>query len=214
MTDETVDTYLNPSEIDLIYNLDLTNDNSLDNVRDLFIIGLWTGLRISDLKRINQFLFTKKTIVISETQKTGIKVEIPIHHQVRNTLTKRNNELPKNISTQKFNDYIKEVCRLAGITEITLGNIKNPKTNRKEKGHYPKYLLITSHTARRSFATNLYGTELSDKAIMSITGHKSHTQFLKYIKTTDKEHIEKVAKLWEQQEELKNAKPILKSVNF
>ena len=155
--DEPIDTYLNVDEIDLIFNLDLSQNERLDNVRDLFIIGVWTGLRISDLKRINQFLFKKDTIVIAETQKTGAVVEIPIHPQVRKILEKRNNQLPNIISEQKFNIYIKEVCQLANITEMTLGNIKNPKTNRKEKGYYPKYQLISSHSARRSFATNHYG---------------------------------------------------------
>lgn len=210
--DEPIDTYLNESEIHLIYNLDLSDNNRLNNVRDLFIIGLWTGLRISDLKRINSFLFNKDVIVISETQKTGEIIEIPIHWQVQEILNKRNNELPTIISEQKFNEYIKELCQEAKITEMTLGNIKNPKTNRKERGYYPKYQLISSHTARRSFATNLYG-KLPDKTIMAITGHRSHTQFMKYIKTTDKEHVKKLAKLWEQQDELKNSKPLLRQVN-
>ncbi len=210
--DEPIDTYLNVDEIDLIFNLDLSQNERLDNVRDLFIIGVWTGLRISDLKRINQFLFKKDTIVIAETQKTGAVVEIPIHPQVRKILEKRNNQLPNIISEQKFNIYIKEVCQLANITEMTLGNIKNPKTNRKEKGYYPKYQLISSHSARRSFATNHYG-KLPDNTIRAITSHKSVNQYFKYIKTTQKEHIEQVAKYWEQQDELKNAKPTLKVVN-
>ncbi|WP_312765316.1 phage integrase SAM-like domain-containing protein [Epilithonimonas sp.] len=210
--DEPIDTYLNPAEIKLIYNLDLSGNERLNNVRDLFIIGLWTGLRISDLKRINQFLFTTDTIVISETEKTGTTVSIPIHPYVKEILIRRNYQLPTIISEQKFNIYVKEVCKEAKINEIILGNIKDPKTNRKVKGFYPKFLLITSHTARRSFATNLYGRkDISDNTIMAITGHKSHSQFMKYIKTTDKEKIEQVAKLWE--DELKNSKPILKQVN-
>lgn len=209
--DEPIDTYLNLQEIDLIYNLDLSKDEKLRNVRDLFIIGVWTGLRISDLKRINHFLFKKDTIVISETQKTGSIIEIPIHKQVRETLSRNNNQLPRIISEQKFNLYIKDVCELAKISEMILGNVKDEKTNRKVKGYYPKYKLISSHTARRSFATNHYG-KLPDNTIMAITGHKSHSQFMKYIKTTQKEHIDEVAKFWEQQDELKNSKAVLKQV--
>lgn len=210
--DETVDTYLNETEIDLIYNLDLSDNESLDNVRDLFVIGLWTGLRISDLKRINQFHFSDNTIVISETEKTGSTVEIPIHPQVREILKKRNNKLPRIISDQKFNKYVKDVCQEAKINEMILGSVRKKKTNRKEKGYYPKHELISSHTARRSFATNHYG-KIDDRTIMAITTHKSHSQFMKYIKTTQKEHIDKLAKYWEEQEELKNAKPVLKVVN-
>ncbi len=210
--DEPIDTYLNLDEIDLIYNLDLSDDKKLDNVRDLFIISLWTGLRISDLKRIDKFLINENTIVISETQKTGAIIEIPIHPQVRRVLDKRKNQLSNiMISEQKFNEYIKEVCQKAGIAQMILGNIKNPDTNRKEKGYFPKYKLVSSHTARRSFATNHYG-KLPDNTIMAITTHKSHSQFMKYIKTTQKEHIAQVAKYWEEQDELKNSNSNLKIV--
>ncbi len=209
--DEPIDTYLNENEINLIYNLDLSNNESLENVRDLFIIGLWSGLRISDLKRINQFHFSKNTIIISETEKTGANVEIPIHPQVRSILEKRNKNLPKIISDQKFNEYVKKVCELAGINEMILGNVKNAETNRKEKGYYPKYKLISSHTARRSFATNHYG-KIDDRTIMAITTHKSTSQFHKYLKCTNFEYTQKLAKYWEQQEELKNSKENLKIV--
>lgn len=207
--DEPIDTYLNEKEIDLIFNLDLSNNESFDNVRDLFIVGVWTGLRISDLKRINQFHFSKNTIIISETEKTGASVEIPIHPQVKSILQKRCNKLPKIISDQKFNEYVKKVCEMAGITEMILGNIKNPETNRKEKGYYPKYKLISSHSARRSFASNHYG-KIDDRTIMAITTHKSVAQFHKYIKVTSFEYTQKLAKYWDEQDELKNSNEKMK----
>jgi integrase len=200
--DETIDTYLNTDEIDLIFKLDLSDNESLDNVRDIFIIGLWTGLRISDLNRIDQFHFSNNSIKIIETQKTGSTVEIPIHPMVKEILKKHNNELPRIISEQKFNNYIKKVCELAGIDEMVLGSVKNAETNRKEKGYFEKFKLITSHTARRSFATNHYG-KIDDRTLMAITTHKSVSQFHKYIKTTQKEYSDRLAKYWEEQEGIK-----------
>jgi integrase len=200
--DETIDTYLNTDEIDLIFKLDLSDNESLDNVRDIFIIGLWTGLRISDLNRIDQFHFSNNSIKIIETQKTGSMVEIPIHPMVKEILKKHNNELPRIISEQKFNNYIKKVCELAGIDEMVLGSVKNAETNRKEKGYFEKFKLITSHTARRSFATNHYG-KIDDRTLMAITTHKSVSQFHKYIKTTQKEYSDRLAKYWEEQEGIK-----------
>ena len=50
-----------------------------------------------------------------------------------------------------------------------------------------KYELITSHTARRSFATNLYLKGFASKIIMAATGHKKETTFLKYLKITNQE---------------------------
>lgn len=195
--DETIDTYLNTDEIDLIFKLDLSDNESLDNVRDIFIIGLWTGLRISDLNRIDQFHFSNNSIKIIETQKTGSTVEIPIHPMVKEILKKHNNELPRIISEQKFNNYIKKVCELAGIDEMVLGSVKNAETNRKEKGYFEKFKLITSHTARRSFATNHYG-KIDDRTLMAITTHKSVSQFHKYIKTTQKEYADRLAKYWNE----------------
>lgn len=196
--DETIDTYLNEKEIDELFNLDLLDNEKLENVRDLFIIGLWTGLRISDLKRISEFQFSKNTIIIDGTEKTGSNVEIPIHPQIQKILKRRNNKLPRTISDQKFNKYVKELCFEAGFSEKILGNLKDPETNRKEKGYYSKYKLISSHTCRRSFATNHYG-KIDNKTIMAITTHKSLSQFLSYVKTTQKEHVEKLAKYWSRE---------------
>ncbi|MDV3677291.1 integrase [Elizabethkingia anophelis] len=199
--DEVIDTYLNEYEINLIYNYDLSDNKRLDNVRDLFITGLWTGLRISDLKRINNFDMSNNRIKISETEKTDTFVEIPIHPQLKQILEKRKGTLPE-ISDQKFNMYVKELCELVGINEIILGGLRNPKKNRKEKGYYPKFKLISSHTCRRSFVSNHYG-KLDDKTIMDITGHKSHSQFLDYVKTSKREHADKLEKYWEEQEKEK-----------
>ncbi|AQX07909.1 phage integrase SAM-like domain-containing protein [Elizabethkingia ursingii] len=199
--DEVIDTYLNEDEIDLIYNYDLSDNRRLDNVRDMFITGLWTGLRISDLKRINSFDMSNNRIKISETEKTDTFVEVPIHPQLRQILEKREGVLPE-ISDQRFNEYVKELCELVGINEVILGGLRNPETNRKEKGNFPKFKLISSHTCRRSFVSNHYG-KLDDKTIMAITGHKSHSQFLDYVKTSKREHADKLEKYWEEQEKMK-----------
>lgn len=207
--DETIDTYLNEKEIELIFDHNFSENESLDRVRDLFIAGLWTGLRISDLKRINSFDMSNNRIKIVETEKTNNFVEIPIHPQLKSIIEKRQGVLPE-ISDQRFNEYVKVVCELVGINEIILGGLKNPDTNRKEKGYFPKFKLIASHTCRRSFVSNHYG-KLDDKTIMAITGHKSHSQFLDYIKTSKREHAEKLEQYWEKQEQEKKINSINKS---
>jgi integrase len=202
--EETLDTYLNEDEINKIFNLDLNSRASYDNVRDLFIVGVWTGLRISDLKRINEFEISNGKIKIVATEKNGKPVEIPIHSQLSSILEKRNSVMPE-ISEQKFNLYIKEICKLAGIDNSTLGSIKDPSTNRKVKDYYPKYKLISSHTCRRSFITNHYG-KIDDITLMSISTHKSVAQFLKYVKTTGEEKADKLGEFWKEKERLKNLK--------
>ncbi len=200
--DETIDTYLDENEIDVIFNLDLSKKTSLDDARDLLIVGVWTGLRVSDLKRINDFNISENRISIAGTEKNNAYVELPIHPQLKYVLEKRNNVLPE-LTEQNFNENIKKVCKEAKINEVILGYIKDPKTNRKKADYYEKYKLISTHTCRRSFVSNHYG-KLDDKTIMAISTHKSHAQFLSYVKTSLKEHASKFEKYWEEKEELKN----------
>uniref|UniRef100_UPI004049EFCE tyrosine-type recombinase/integrase n=1 Tax=Flavobacterium sp. TaxID=239 RepID=UPI004049EFCE len=199
LSNKTKDTYLNENEIDAIFKHDFTENLRLDNTRDLFIIGLRTGLRVSDFLRLKD-INLKKGFIEIETAKTGAVVVIPLHHQIQSILEKRNGKLPTTISDQKFNLYIKEICNLVGINEMTEGAKNNPETNRKESGTYPKYELISSHTCRRSFASNLYG-KLPNMTIMAITGHQTEAIFLKYIKITKNEHAETLKRFWAKEQE-------------
>ncbi|MCO5725555.1 tyrosine-type recombinase/integrase [Robiginitalea marina] len=189
--EKTIDVYLKEKEIDLIFKHDFSDNPRLNNARQLMIIGLWTGLRISDLKNIHTYNITNEEIQILDSKKTGGHIIIPIHPQIKSVLLENNGELPKTISDQKFNKYVKEVCEEVGIKEEVIGKKMNPETKRKEKGYYPKYELVTSHTCRRSFATNLYG-KLPNQTIMAITNHISEQQFINYVKTTQEEHVERV----------------------
>jgi len=197
-TEETNDIYLNNIEINKIFEHDFKNNERLANARDLFIIGLRTGLRVSDFLRLKQ-TNVKDGFIEIETQKTGQPVVIPMHWQVKEILEKRKG-FPTKLSDQKFNKYIKEVAEIAGLKQLTKGSKVNKETNRKEKGTYPKFELITSHICRRSFASNLYG-KIDNLAIMGVTGHKTETQFLKYIKITPKENANKLKEYWAKQKE-------------
>jgi len=202
-SNKTKDIYLREEEIDLIYNTKFDQDY-LDNTRDWFIIGLRTGLRISDFLKL-----TKQHIddefIYKETEKTEFPVIIPIHQQVQEILKKRSGNFPRKISDQKFNVYVKEVAKIAGLNEQTEGakickleiieNGKKIKIPRKKFDKYPKHELVSSHICRRTFATLLYG-KIDTLTIMKITGHSTESQFLKYIKITPKEYAEKLKAYW------------------
>lgn len=208
---ETQDIYFDEDEITKLKNHDFEFDSYLDNARDWLLIGLWTGLRISDLLSI-----TKKDIkdgYLDNTNfKTNIPVTIPLHPHVKEIINKRSGELPRKITDQNFNDYIKEISEIVGFNEVVLGSKmcvmldsnnkplldkEGNKIYRKKQGMYSKYELVTSHICRRSFATNLYG-KLDTLTIMKITGHKTEKQFLSYIKITPKHHAEKLKNFWDQ----------------
>ena len=98
------------------------------------------------------------------------------------------------ISNQRFNEYIKEVGELSGISNIE--SITITKGGKLITEKYPKWQLISSHTGRRSFCTNMYKRGLPTLMIMSISGHKTEKSFLKYIKVKQSEHAEMMKEEW------------------
>lgn len=204
--DKTIDTYLNKEEINRVFELSI-EDERQDKIRDLFIIGLWTGLRVSDFSELERMKIAGNNILISATEKNDAPVKIPIHPQIKHILNKRNGALPRFNLTPKslenlFNKQVKVICKNAGITQEIIGDLRNKETNRKERGIYPKYKLIASHTCRRSFITNHLNV-LPDKAIMTITTHSSIEQLHRYNKKTSEEYIEQVRKHWEDEQKAK-----------
>jgi integrase len=188
------DVYLEFEEIQRIIDLEL--NDKLSNARDWFVIGLNSGLRVSDLLKLNELNIQGNNLIVT-TQKTKTPIAIPIMSQVDEVI-KRRNGFPRKLSDQKFNEYIKEVCRLAQIDTPTKGSkrtrvedpLKRRKhgyTTRKIDGVYPKYELVTSHTCRRSFASNYYG-KIPTAIIRAITGHSSEREFLNYIQVSPEEH--------------------------
>ncbi|WKS95891.1 tyrosine-type recombinase/integrase [Riemerella columbina] len=206
--------YLTTKEIDQIFNYDFGDNPRLDNARDLLIIGLNTGLRVSDFMRLDLSHIKDDTIRI-QAKKMGKIAEIPINEQIAHTLEKRGGNLPKAISDQKFNKYIKEIGQIIGFDEPTKGAkmeiIDDKGTTRKVSGFYPKYELMTSHICRRSFATNLYG-QIPTPVIMAITGHTTEAMFLNYIKKTASENAEVLRNFYKRSAEEKGLKPVLKVI--
>jgi len=136
-------------------------------------------------------------------EKTKERVAIPIRPQVAILLAKYNNTIKK-ISNQKFNEYLYEVVKLCKLLAVD-NPIKIIQGGKNIPINKPKYEFVTSHTARRSFATNEYMLgDLSIQQIMSITGHKSTKSFYKYIRMTPKENAEMVKIKWKARDEGSN----------
>lgn len=193
--------YLNEEEIERIFKYDFSYNDALDNARDNFVIGLRSGLRVSDFLSRLQTDNIQDGFIEIKTKKTGNSVAIPIHPQVEKILEKRKGNLPRKISDQKFNDYIKIIGQIVEIDNEIPGAIvvvdKETKKKRKEFGIYPKYKLLTSHICRRSFATLLFG-KVPNSVIMSVAGWKSEQQLLHYIKRTNMEDAKILKKYWEK----------------
>ena len=188
--------YLTESELETLRTHDFSKKPRLEKVRDLFLIGAWTGLRFSDFTRIHQDNIRDNRIFI-EQKKTTKPVIIPCHTVFNQLWNKYEGKLPKNISNQKFNDYIKDACKEAKINEPFQKGIT--KGGYRITTNYEKWELVSSHTARRSFATNQYLSGFPAISIMQITGHKTEKAFLRYIKVTPEDHAKLLEMHWNKQ---------------
>ena len=176
--------YLDERDISRIYYYDnLTKAEQ--EVRDLFIIGCKTGLRYSDYSRLKPENI-KGNIIQIKTRKTRANACVPVTKYVHEILIKYDNHIPPARCIQYFNKAIKEVCRKVGMTEII--------SYEREIGgeimmiQKPKYELISSHTARRTFITNNIKDGTAESNIMKLTGHKSSQCLARYNRMTTEEN--------------------------
>lgn len=186
--------YLNEEELDRIYELDLSKNEKLERVRDLFIVGARTALRFSDLVDLNENNFYKendKNIIRVHTKKTDTDVTVAIKKQVLDIFHKYGNKMPRSVSNQKMNEYLKVIGKMAEVNSIVTKKIT--KGGKSSYETFEKWQLITTHTARRSAATNLFIAGFPAISIMKLTGHKTDMSFQKYIKITSDENAFKMA---------------------
>lgn len=177
--------YLNESDLDALYHLELPANES--QVRDGFLVSCYTGLRYSDISRLEEkhINFREKTITIV-TQKTSARVIVPIHHIVKKIFETYGDKPPKIQCNQATNRMLKRICRKAEIIEpIT---IMETKGGVRKEVTYEKCDMVTSHTARRSFASNASKKGIPPLSIMQITGHKTESSFMRYIRITKEEN--------------------------
>jgi len=188
--EEVNNIYLSDDELQRIIDLNLSYNKQIERVRDLFIIGCYTGLRFSDFSQIKKESFVGNILQI-KTLKTGEWVKIPVMQQVLDVLSKyanQPNSLPKPCQNQTMNKHLKEIGRKAKINEMIL-KIRN-SGNKRIETLIPKYNLISTHTARRSFATNMFKRGVPSRVIMAVTGHSTERAFSSYIKISKDENAE------------------------
>jgi integrase len=140
------------------------------------------------------------TIFRIEAEKTGEIVKIPLSPKLVPILKKYEYMLPV-ISNQKLNDYLKDLGEKAGIKDTI--EVTDVRAGAKHRKLHPKYALITSHTARRSFATNLYLQGVPPQSIMAVTGHKTEKSFLAYLKLTNMQKIREIDTHFKKEHKIK-----------
>lgn len=183
--DEPYAVYLSLNELNKLNQLKLTGAQA--QVRDLFLIGCYTGLRVSDYLRLNKSNFLNGKIEVL-TKKTNTRVVVPIHKVIAEIIERNHGYafLKTNISVSSFNFVLKDICRKAKFCQKV--SVEYNKAGTIVREILPKYQLVSSHTARRSAATNMYLAGIPTAKIMLITGHKTEASFFKYIRINKQEN--------------------------
>jgi integrase len=186
--------YLSKEELKRIETLEL-KDAQLDNIRDIFLVQCYTGLRIGDLLnfiRKPNFIHDGDDIYFSIVQeKTSNPTIIPLNSIIKEILVKRNNKLPHYVHENEINQQIKAICKRAKLdTQYTYTRTEGGNSI---EYNLPKYKFICTHTARRSFCTNAYKDGMPVHDIMAISGHKSEKVFFNYIKVQVEENAKRIS---------------------
>ncbi len=174
--------FLKYDEIKIIANLKL--NERLDKIKDLFLIGCYSGLRYSDINSLKPVHFQNGSI-IKTTEKTKTKVAIPVIPELKEILNKYWNnkkELPQ-ITNQKGNEYLKEIGKLANLNRQF--NYEQIKGSDIISTTYEAWQMMTWHVARHSFITNCVQQGVNPKVVQKLVGHKTFKMMERYIQNDD-----------------------------
>ena len=160
----------------------------LERVRDVFLFCCFTGLRYSDVFNLKRSDVKENHIEIT-TVKTADSLVIELNNHSRAILDKykdvvfENHKVLPVVTNQNMNDYVKELAELAEINE--------PIRETYYKGSQridivtPKYALIASHAARRTFICNALSLGIPPHVVMKWTGHSDYKAMKPYIDIAD-----------------------------
>lgn len=179
--------FLTWDELMAVYNVALPSKH-LEQVRDVFVFCCFTSLRYSDVKALRRTDIYADSIHIT-TQKTDKELCIELNDYSREILNRyKSTVLPDNsalpvISNQKYNNYLKEIARIAGINSLYKRIYYVGSTRHEESGE--KWQFITTHAARRTFVVNALYLGIPSEVIMRWTGHSDYNSMKPYIAIVD-----------------------------
>ena len=180
--------YLTLGDLDIIYKKDFSDQPALEKQRDIFVFQCNVGCRVGDLLRlvkrdiINGAVEYIPTKTIKETART---VAVPLNNVAR-SIVEKYADLPGDsllpfISSDKYNNAIKEILTKAGITYLVTQ--LDPLTRKEKKT--PINEIASSHMARRTFIGNIYKLVKDPNLVSALTGHVEGSRAFNRYRTID-----------------------------
>ena len=193
-TEDTTAIYLTEKELQKMFDADLSGNRTMELARDIFLIGCYIGQRVSDYNGLTENdIVTLKGVKYFKIRQSKTKTDVlcPITKEISEIMRLRHNNLPPiKLNEPDINENIKELGRILGFTKKI--KCEFTKGGKKVIEMIPKHDLIMTHTARRSFCTNMYLKKMPVFDIMLFSGHKSEKEFYKYIRIKGEERAEHI----------------------
>jgi len=180
---------------DGLHNIARFSFTLLQKVKDHFVLSCNLGQRISDSKRIDPYMFDETGTIFKVTQqKTGGKatVYLPKYSVTKKIalkiLKKYGYKAPAyGINTGNYNKYLHLLMHAIGGDFLEVVRSQNKINGQIVTEEKQKWQMISSHTARRTFITNMERNGFSLSQIAKCSGHKDYRVIQRYIKTADDE---------------------------
>ncbi len=185
---------LTESELIELFLLE-TNSTILETVKDMFCLASFTGLRYSDLAKLEKASIIDNNLVIIRN-KPASRIEIPLTNMARIITEKYintpGNRLFPSIPIQEFNICLKELGRMAGINTPVTGTKINVQTDSGKVVR--KWELMSSLFARRTFISMGVNKGISIETMCDLTGNLAGTiiPFYKTGKSSKEAEMEKL----------------------
>lgn len=179
--------YLTESEIEKIASVNLASQPALERERDRFIVSYYLLVRYSDsvrLRRENFFEDGGNWYFRNIAQKTNKESVVPVKPVLLDVL-KRNDFNLSGDTNQEANRKLKLIAAMAGLNQEVAEGEKTA----------PKCSFVTTHTARRSAATNLYLQGTSIKIIADLGGWESEQVLRVYLRASGLESAQAAQRL-------------------
>lgn len=164
--------YLTEEEINKVAAYAPKNDKER-MIRAQFLVECYTGARTSDIERFDTTNIDGDFLTYV-SQKTKIRATIPLKPIIRQ-LIQENAHKGKEMPLKTKNDIIRRILKSAGVTDMC----KVFKAGEELTGR--KYEFCSTHTGRRSFASNMYLRGVDLYTISKLMGHSSVTMTENYV---------------------------------
>jgi integrase len=171
----------------------------LENARALFLLMCLTGLRHSDAVRLKPEYDRGELLQLTAKKTSGL-LQVYIRKALRPILDSYWAGELRLITNQSLNEYIKELCKRAGIdtpTEVTRYYGQGTQPVRET---HPKYSLLCCHSGRRTFVTLSIDRGVPADVVMQATGHRNYKTLQRYNQTTAKRQVEVSRQVWGEED--------------